>query len=343
MAPTGDNFIIRLEKKIRQQLKGKRIAYLLGAGASYLDGNGYPLAAQLWEQIRENVHNPERSDIQTKLEEGAEGLEKALDLLDDGGATDTPHRHCVTDAISGHFSTLRPSLDIHAEFVRRLSHRTEEATPIFSLNYDPLLERAAERDKFRLIDGFVGWERAYFEPSIFQKRFGFIQRNLRALPYFRPDTGTINLFKLHGSVGWYECPVLGVRRGGFDVPIPSDTKRLMIPPQHRKATDTMAPPYSSLWSEFRGAVGNGPTLINRLALIGYGMQDEHVNAVIENGLGRSNFTLMVFAKNLLPEVFRRWSQQDNTIIITNDCCSLYGEIGPGHPEFWKFEYLSSEV
>ena len=117
----------------------------------------------------------------------------------------------------------------------------------------------------------------------------------------------------------------------------------MIPPQHRKATDTMALPYSSLWSDFRGMLRLGPFLVNRLVSIGYGMCDEHVNAVIENGLARTDFTLLIFALELKEDAFQRWYDKRNVIIVTKDRCSLYGETGPGHPDLWSFEKLSQEV
>jgi hypothetical protein len=105
----------------------------------------------------------------------------------------------------------------------------------------------------------------------------------------------------------------------------------------------MSLPYSTLWSDFRGMLRHGPLLINRLVSIGYGMCDEHVNAVIENGLVRKDLTLMIFSFELKPEVFQRWNSKNNVIIVTKDCCSLYGDKGPGHPDLWSFERLSQEV
>ena len=331
-----------MEAKVRQQLAGRRVGFLLGAGASFLNGDGYPLATQLWERIGDRVRESERTAIQAKLDAGASDIEQALDLLDPGGVEDSPHRHSVSSAIGDYFCTLQPPLVEHAEFLRRVARRMESAVPVFSLNYDPLLERAAEHCKLRLVDGFVGAEQAYFDPAVFQEQIGTIQRGRRH-PQVRWVTGVIHLFKLHGSVGWYECPSNGVRRCSFAALIPAETKRLMVPPQHRKATDTTAPPYAALWSEFRRLVRHGPSPIHRLVCIGYGMRDEHVNAVIENGLARSDFTLMIFAKDLATDVFNRWRPRRNVIIVTDNCCSLYGETGPGHPDLWSFERLSCEV
>ena len=87
----------------------------------------------LWDIIRENIPSPTQTEIQSKLDEGADGIEAALDLLDDGGINDTPHRHLVTQAIAEHFCGLTPSLDIHAAFLKRISKRSDEVIPLLIL------------------------------------------------------------------------------------------------------------------------------------------------------------------------------------------------------------------
>lgn len=336
------DFITRLEQKVFSQLNSQRVGYLVGAGASYLNGKGYPLATELWDRICSDIPEDERKDIQGKLDKGADGLEAALDLLDDGGVNDTPHRHYVVQAIAKHFCNLTPTLDNHANFLKRISQRTDEVVPIFTLNYDPLFEHAAEFIRMPLIDGFTGFEHAFYDSMLFQQRIGVIRRSWRG-KHFSPTQNRVHLYKLHGSLGWYEGQLNDVRRCGFANEPPPETRRLMIPPQRRKATDTMAVPYSSLWTEFRAFLRHGPYLINRLVAMGYGMRDEHVNDVIDNGLARNNLILIIFTYELQDDVFDRWSQKKNVIIITSRKCSLYGEQDKGHPDLWSFERLSREV
>ena len=336
------DYLKKLEAKVRQQLTSQKVGYLLGSGVSHLAGQGYPLTNDLWNLIREDMPATERTDIQSKLDSGANGLEKALDLIDDGGVIEQPHRHSLTAAIAKHFSRLAPPLEVHKNFLTRLSKRPDRSVPLFCLNYDPLFERAAEQAKIRLFDGFIGSEAPYFDPIVFQQDIAVIQRaHHPTMPSW--SNGVIHLFKLHGSVGWYEHPTEGIRRNGAFGEVPSGSRRLMVPPQRRKATDTMALPYASLWSEFRGLVRHGPKLINRLVCIGYGMRDEHVNAVIENGLARQSFTLLIHAKILEDSVFDRWKVKANVILVTEERSSLYGQVGPGHPELWDFQKISKEV
>jgi hypothetical protein len=338
-----DNFISNLEAKVAEQLKAQRVGYLLGAGSSYLDNAGYPLASELWDLIKDRiVDEHKRAEIQAKLDGGATGIEHALDLLDDGGATDTPYRHLVTAAIAELFLPMSPSLDVHAEFARRLSRRAEPCVKVFNLNYDPLFERAAETAKVRMTDGFLGVENAYFDPAVFEERLGRI-RGTHKGRQFDETVKPIHVLKLHGSLGWYECPRLGVRRCAYGSAPPKDTKRLMVPPQRRKATDTMLPPYAALWSIFRGSLGFNSSPVNRLACFGYSFADEPVNAVIEAALARTDFTLLIFTKVLSDIAWNRWSVKANAVVVTETRCSLKGTVGCGHPDLWRFERLCKEV
>lgn len=337
------DFITDLEEKVAQQLKSQRVGYLLGAGSSYLNGNGYPLAFELWDLIKETISDTaERAAIQTKLDGGASGIEHALDLLDDGGANDTPYRHSVTTALADLYMTKTPPLDLHGEFIRRIAQRADPCVKLFSLNYDPLVERAAAHSRVRIVDGFLGAEHCYFDAAVFEERIGRI-RGTHKGRQFDETVRPLHLFKLHGSLGWYECSANGVRRCSFGDKPPASTKRLMVPPQRRKATDTMLPPYAALWSAFRGCLAQNATPINRLACIGYGFADEHVNAVIEAALARTDFTLLIFAKALSEVAWVRWSQKAKVIVVTESRCSLKGQVGAGHADLWSFERLAKEI
>ncbi len=337
------DFIMRLESYVRTQLKSQRVGYLLGAGSSYLNGVGYPLAFELWDLIKDGIADTGQcADIQARLDGGASGIEHALDLLDDGGAQDTPYRHVVTAAIAALFLPRTPILEHHIAFVQRLSQRADPCIRIFSLNYDPLVEWAADRARVRFVDGFHGTDHAYFDAAVFEERIGRIRGSHRG-KQFDETVKPLHLLKLHGSLGWYECPTYGVRRCAFGTCPLAVTKRLMVPPQRRKATDTMLPPYAALWSAFRGSLGHGAIPINRLVCLGYGFADEHVNAVIEAALARTDFTLMIFTKVLGDAAWNRWITKSNVAIVTENRCSIKGELGAGHSDLWSFERLAKEV
>ena len=340
---SASDFTARLEAKVAEQFRGQRVGYLLGAGSSYLDGTGYPLAFDLWDRIRSGITDvARRAEIQSVLDLRSLGIEDALDQLDNGLVVEGPHRHLVTDAIAELFLTISLTSDAHVEFVRRLSKKGSPGIKVFSLNYDPLLERAAEAVRVRLCDGFAGHEHAYFDGTMFDERIGRIRGSHRGRQ-FDETTRPVHLLKLHGSLGWYECPSAGVRRCAFASAIPTATKRLMIPPQRRKASDTMTPPYSTLWSSFRGSLGQDSVPLNRLVCFGYGFMDEHVNSVIEGALARSDFSVLIFTKALTDSAWNRWSAKTNTVVVTEGRCSIKSEIGPGHADLWNFETLAYKV
>ncbi len=340
---TAPDFVSELETKISQQFSSQRVGYLLGAGSSYLNGEGYPLAFEIWGLIKERITDTTKRDaIQAKLDSGANGIEHALDLLDDGGASDTPYRHLVTSALAELFMPMQPSLDLHTQFVQRLAMRADPYVKVFSLNYDPFIESAAAYSRTRLTDGFLGSAPAYFDAAIFEERIGRIRGTHRA-KQFEETVRPIHLLKLHGSLGWYECTKNGVRKCGFQSCPPDGTKRLMIPPQRRKATDTMNQPYAALWSAFRGCLSHNAAPLNRLVCLGYGFADEHVNSVIEAALARTDFTVLIFAMALNEDAWNRWSIKPNTVLVTKDRCSIKGRVGPGHPDLWSFERLAKEI
>lgn len=337
------DFLSEISAKATQQLKSQRVGYLLGAGSSYLGGKGYPLSTQLWDLIKNSIADvAKRDDIQSKLNSGAKGIEHALDLLDDGGANDTPYRHLVIAALAKLFMGKKPPLDLHEAFVCNIAHHANPNVKVFSLNYDPLIELASVNVHIRVIDGFVGAECSYFDPAVFEERIGQIRGTHRAKK-FDETVKPVHLIKLHGSLGWYECAIKGIRRCEFCKEPPPGTKRLMIPPQRRKVADTMNPPYSALWSMFRGCLGQNATPLNRLVCIGYGFSDEHVNVIIESALARPDFTLLIFTRSLSQAAWTRLSLKTNVIIVTETRCSLKGDIGPGHVDLWSFERLAKEI
>jgi len=197
-------------------------------------------------------------------------------------------------------------------------------------------------DLVRIVDGFLGAENGYFDASVFDERIGLIRGNYKGRQ-FDETVKPIHLIKLHGSLGWYECPTNGIRRCPFGASQPVGAKRLMIPPQRRKATETMLQPYAALWSTFRGCLAHDAVPINRLVCIGYGFGDEHVNTVIEAALARTDFTLLIFAKSISDQTWERWSTKTNVVVVTEDRCSLKSRIGPGNPDLWSFERLAREV
>lgn len=102
----AQSFESRLRAKLREQICGRNVGYLLGAGASYLNGRGFPLAGGLWPAISDGMQPGERGEIEHQFEEGALNIEAALDRLDASGSGDMAVRTCVVTAIAGQRSAI---------------------------------------------------------------------------------------------------------------------------------------------------------------------------------------------------------------------------------------------
>lgn len=333
----------RLLAKVRQQIKSRKVGFLLGAGASHFSGNGYPLAPSLWTAIRERMPQQDQQRIGTQMAEGGVQLEQALDALDVLAGADPTMRHRVAAAIAESFRDVTPPLAPHQSFIARLGTRREPRIPVFSLNYDCLLENGADAEQKHLVDGFFGIFEATFSPSCFSKAVGSCATR-RGRRLFEPDRGGINLYKLHGSLGWFAAPDGKLKRLHSDAPCPDEYRRLMVPPSNRKTADTGFTPYALLWSEFRAYLANDASrVLNRLICCGYGFGDGHVNEVIWSGLAREDFTLVVLAKALSDNAFNRLAGNRNTVVVTEARSSLKGQQGAGSADGWSFEWLSREA
>ena len=166
---------------------------------------------------------------------------------------------------------------------------------------------------------------------------------MRFRPIFDQLSGVVHLYKLHGSVGWYEVASGSVRRGSFaDLPA-AGARLLMIPPQRRKASDTGAPPYSTLWSAFRNLLTLASPNIKRLFVLGYSMRDEHVNVILEHALSRPDFSMVILSSGLEPAILKRWIRYNQVVIVTANTSSLGGETGPGLPGLADFESFLVEA
>jgi hypothetical protein len=168
--------------------------------------------------------------------------------------------------------------------------RNEIGIDICSLNYDLCIETAfTEASKEKFINGFneEGWR-----PDLFQ------------------GDGPIRLFKLHGSLDWFEDPnAFGVC--SFKFPrhknaenLPDNLRPLLIFGTAHKLSSRE--PFLSLAYHFSQSVLKTPVLV----VIGYSFSDQYLNDIIDQGF-RTNAKLKIVvvspdAKQLVEgrDVFR---------------------------------------
>lgn len=184
---------------------------------------------------------------------------------------------------------------------------------VFTLNYDTLVEQAADAEGVVLLDGFVGTQRRIFRPESYEQDLYFPAETTEGRVH-RFDR-VLHLYKLHGSITWVaaqstiENPY-GVSATPFE---PDGTSPLLIYPTPAKYGETLGMPYAELFRRFASTQVRPQSV---LFVIGYGFGDEHVNAIIRQALAVPSFTLvMVDPKPSSDFVARLREQADNRVWV----------------------------
>lgn len=161
---------------------------------------------------------------------------------------------------------------------------------IFTLNYDTLVEQAADAEGVVLLDGFVGTQRRVFRPESYEQDLYFPAETTEGRVH-RFDR-VLHLYKLHGSVTWTANePTIdnpyGVQSAAFS---PDGGQLVLIYPTPAKYGETLNLPYSELFRRFASTIVRPQSV---LFVIGYGFGDEHVNTILRQALAIPSFTLVI--------------------------------------------------
>ena len=157
---------------------------------------------------------------------------------------------------------------------------------IFTTNYDLLMEEALEDLEIPYYDGFVGSRRSFFD--------------LRAIEDNLIPTHWSRLWKIHGSINWYQEDVAGHKKVYRSSEIKKDASHLIYP-SHLKYEESRKMPYLALIDQLNRFIRKKSSL---LILSGYSFHDEHLNDTIVNAL-KANPTAMV-----LGLMFERYEKTD---------------------------------
>jgi hypothetical protein len=165
----------------------------------------------------------------------------------------------------------------------------ERSAPVevFTTNYDLLIEEALEANRVPFFDGFVG------------SRLTFL--DLQSMEDGRLPARWNRVWKIHGSLNWYEADGGSIHRGPYVGALPAG-KRRVIYPSHLKYDESRRMPYLCMIDRLRHFFKNpAPVLIT----CGFSFGDQHLNEVILQGL-QGNPSAIVFA--LLYQDLSKYSQ-----------------------------------
>jgi len=178
------------------------------------------------------------------------------------------------------------------DFLRKILTRPPnlKRIAIFTLNYDTLVEQAADGEGIVLIDGFAGTQRRVFRPECYEQDLYFPAETTEGRVH-RFDR-VLHLYKLHGSITWVaEEPTSENPYGIRATPVDSqESDRLLIYPTPAKYGETLGMPYAELFRRFAATVVRAQSV---LFVVGYGFGDEHVNAIIRQALAVPSFRLVI--------------------------------------------------
>lgn len=165
---------------------------------------------------------------------------------------------------------------------------------IFTLNYDTLVEQAADAAGVILIDGFIGTLRRVFRPECYDQDLYFPAQTTEGRVHRLERVA--HLYKLHGSITWRRTPPDWDNPYGVTCAqeMVRDDETLLIYPTPAKFGDTLGMPYAELFRRFATCIVRPQTT---LITLGYGFGDDHVNAIVRQALAVPSFTLVVVDPN----------------------------------------------
>lgn len=227
----------------------------------------------------------------------ARGLTTAvLRELDDG----------ICEVIHDVVSPALPSMDTPYHHVARWADGIARTDPVevFTTNYDLLLEQALEESRVPYFDGFAGSRRPFF--------------SVRAMEEDRIPLRWVRLWKLHGSVNWYQRESYGVFRSSGGKP---DGLRRVIHPSHLKYEESRRMPYLAMIDRLRAFLRQPSAA---LVIIGYSFRDQHLNEVISQGL---QSTQSAIGFSLLRSDLERYKEARTISSERSNLCLLAKDAG----------------
>ncbi len=190
----------------------------------------------------------------------------------------------------------------------------ENPVEVFTTNYDVLMEQALEDCRVPYFDGFAGARKPFFD--------------LRAMEEDMLPPRWARLWKLHGSINWYQ-EEKGVFRGATKEK--EDQLKRVIHPSHLKYEESRRMPYLAMIDRLRAFLKQ-PTAT--LVICGYSFRDEHLNEVIVQGLQCTQtaiaFALLFDDLGKYPDAVKLARERSNLSLLARN-----GAIISGRETMWS--------
>lgn len=193
----------------------------------------------------------------------------------------------------------------HKELISKLiSNRQpgQSAPALFTTNYDLALEWAAEDLGIQLFNGFAGLHTRQFYPQNFDLAF----RNVNAKGEARFGHYHAYLYKLHGSLTWYQDDSLTVNEVSASQAYDNYIQDIinednyyrgqhLIYPGANKYSHTIGFVYGEIFRRFGEFLSKPQTA---LFINGFGFGDYHINRIILGALLNPSFHVVIYYPDL---------------------------------------------
>lgn len=268
---------------------------ILGSGASI--PHGLPsmpdLANELNKRIADKVHGTDRilwKRFEVQLSESKD-LEKALHDIDLTPSLLSLLVYETWMIIAERELHVRDKLlanNLILPLTRLFRHllRTAQASiSVVTTNYDRLAEYAANAAEAVYFTGFTSGLTGGFVPD-----FSF-ERCSRRCP---GSQGHVLLWKVHGSLDWFENSNNEPITVQGTLTIPSSFRPLIVTPGLTKYRETHRDPFRTVIAQADITLGRSKSYL----CIGYGFNDEHIQPKLLSRLSKNDAAIVVITKKL---------------------------------------------
>jgi hypothetical protein len=292
---------IRHLKYLRQSLSqdNESIGFFISAGCPLsvtMQAGEWPIipdVSGLSRFINEQLkHNQKYTVLLGELKKSGKGIENIEDILSflrslllvsKGGDVRGLSENDLLDLERAICTEIVKKLDVSLPNMETPYHRLcswirsidrKVAVELFTTNYDLLMEQALEDLEVPYFDGFVGSRRSFFDLAA-------VEDNLIPIHWSR-------LWKIHGSINWYQEKIQDEKKVYRSSEIKKDASHLIYP-SHLKYEESRKMPYLALIDQLNRFIRKKSSF---LVLSGYSFNDSHLNDTIFNAL-KANPTAMV--------------------------------------------------
>ncbi|MEK6153895.1 SIR2 family protein [Flavobacteriaceae bacterium 3-367] len=172
------------------------------------------------------------------------------------------------------------------DLLKHLIYPTDQKVSIVTTNYDRLAEYAASAAGAFICTGFTQNYFGAFSNSIHQN-------NLKVLRGF---SGQVNIWKVHGSLDWFQTKNEESKHLPLRQKIPKAMKPSIVTPGLSKYLETHLEPYRTILSQADIELENA----NGFLCIGYGFNDSHVQQKLITQI-KANKPIIVLTKQLTEQ------------------------------------------